>query len=114
MLLVQGPPGTGKSYATSWALLARLQGAIADGRELRVLICCKTHAAVDVLLRNLLDCRAALEEIVQNQGELFDKYFERAVLKIPFFRFAGKTEEDGIDGTVATETRSGKGRNARG
>ena len=96
-ILVQGPPGTGKSYATSWALLARLQGAIADERELRVLVCCKTHAAVDVLLRNLRDCRAELEKISCNQSELFDQYFERALLEIPVFRFAGKAEEDGIE-----------------
>ena len=89
-ILVQGPPGTGKSYATSWALLARLQGAIVDGRELRVLICCKTHAAVDVLLRNLRDCRAELETIAHNQSALFDKYFERALLEIPLLSFCGQ------------------------
>ena len=96
-ILVQGPPGTGKSYATSWALLARLQGALVDGRELRVLICCKTHAAIDVLLRNLRDCRNALETIAQNQSELFDKYFERALLDAPVFRYRGKDAEDGIE-----------------
>ena len=33
-LLVQGPPGTGKSYATAFALFARLQGAMAADRAL--------------------------------------------------------------------------------
>src|SRR5207247_2499427 len=50
VLLVQGPPGTGKSYSTAFAILARMQGAMAAGQEFRVLLSCKTHAATDVLL----------------------------------------------------------------
>ena len=55
MLLVQGPPRTGKSYSTAFALLARMQGAMAAGREFRALLSCKTHAATDVLLGKLLE-----------------------------------------------------------
>ncbi len=52
-LLVQGPPGTGKSYTTAFALLARLQGALAAGQTFRALLSCKTHAATDVLLEQV-------------------------------------------------------------
>ena len=60
---MQGPPGTGKSYATAFALFARLQGAMAAGMALRVLVCCKTHAATDVLLENVLAVRRLLERL---------------------------------------------------
>ena len=57
VLLVQGPPGTGKSYSTAFAVFARLQAAMRDKREFRVFLSCKTHAATDVLLQNVLDVR---------------------------------------------------------
>ena len=38
LLLVQGPPGTGKSYTTAFAILARMQGALAAGMPFRVLL----------------------------------------------------------------------------
>ena len=49
LLLIQGPPGTGKSYATAFALFARLQGAFAAGLPFRAFFGCKTHAATDEL-----------------------------------------------------------------
>lgn len=55
MLLVQGPPGTGKSYSTAFAVFARLQAAMKENRPYRVFLTCKTHAATDVLLKNVLD-----------------------------------------------------------
>ena len=53
-LLVQGPPGTGKSYSTAFALFARLQGAMAAGEPFRAFVSCKTHAATNVLLDDIL------------------------------------------------------------
>jgi hypothetical protein len=100
-LLVQGPPGTGKSYATSWALWARMQGALAAGIEWRALLSCKTHAAVDVLLRNLRGRQEELREIQKEDPALFAKYFDARLLEIPLFRFAPKRadgwDEDGED-----------------
>ncbi len=54
MLLVQGPPGTGKSYSTAFALFARIQGAMAAGMDFAHFVSCKTHAATDVLLDNVV------------------------------------------------------------
>src|SRR4029077_8752565 len=62
ILLVQGPPGTGKSYSTAYAVLARLQGAMREGRPFRAFLSCKTHAATDVLLKNVLEVREKLGE----------------------------------------------------
>src|SRR5690606_15361866 len=62
ILLVQGPPGTGKSYTTAFALFARLQGAMAAGIDWRVIVCCNTHSATDVLLTNIASVQEMLEE----------------------------------------------------
>src|SRR5262249_24745124 len=61
ILPVQGPPGTGKSYSTAFAVLARLQAAMRDDRTCRVFLSCKTHAATDVLLGNVLEVRETLK-----------------------------------------------------
>jgi len=89
-LLVQGPPGTGKTYASSWALWARLQAAIADGSPLRILVSCKTHSAIDVLLRGLQKARERLRQAQREQPEVFAKYFDARLLEIPLLRFEPK------------------------
>ena len=53
VLLVQGPPGTGKSYSTAFAVFARLQGAMQAKRPFQVFLSCKTHAATDVMTKNV-------------------------------------------------------------
>ena len=63
VLLVQGPPGTGKSYSTAFAIFARLQGAMQERRPFRVFLSCKTHAATDVLLANVLVVKEKLREL---------------------------------------------------
>ena len=93
-LLVQGPPGTGKTYASSWALLARLQGAMANGRELRILVSCKTHSAIDVLLRGLKKAQDRLRRAREEQPEVFSKYFDERLLDVPLARFNPKGEAD--------------------
>jgi hypothetical protein len=90
VLLVQGPPGTGKSYATAFALFARLQGALAAGLEYRALASCKTHAATDELLRNLLKVRKLLKEMRDAQPALFAEYFDARLLKVPICRIAAR------------------------
>ena len=63
LLLVQGPPGTGKSFTTAYAILARLQGALAAGMPFRVLAGAKTHAATDVLLESIQRAQERLRAI---------------------------------------------------
>jgi hypothetical protein len=86
ILLVQGPPGTGKSYSTAFALFARMQGAMAAGREFRALVSCKTHAATDVLLRNVLAVREQLRALRESRPEIFARCFDARLLEAPLFR----------------------------
>ncbi|MDQ3045869.1 MAG: AAA family ATPase, partial [Chloroflexota bacterium] len=86
LLLVQGPPGTGKSYSTAFALLARFQGALAANLDFRVFLSCKTHAATDVLMENLLEARASLGKLSTSQPEIFAAHFDRRLLELLLFR----------------------------
>ena len=90
ILLVQGPPGTGKSYTTAFAILARLQGAMAAQIPLRVFVSCKTHSATDVLIRAVRAAQEQLEKFRESRPDLYDKYFDAALLFVPIFRFDGK------------------------
>ncbi|MGH2532358.1 MAG: AAA domain-containing protein [Thermomicrobiales bacterium] len=92
VLLVQGPPGTGKSYTTAFALLARLQGAMAAGLPFRVLLSCKTHAATDVLLRNVAEVRDDLRRFSLRHGQAFRKYFDERLLDFPLYRYRPSNE----------------------
>lgn len=97
ILLVQGPPGTGKSYSTGFALFARIQGALAADRDFRVLVSCKTHAATDVLLTNVLAAQNRLRAIAREHPALFDSYFDPRLLEVPLYRIGGRdTLPDGI------------------
>ena len=114
ILLVQGPPGTGKSYSTAFALFARLQGALAADREYRVFVSCKTHAATDVLLRNVLEVRGKLAALQAAQPEIWFRYFDDRLLTLPLFRVAAKEEPpDGIRAlTKDNQKEKGQPRNA--
>ncbi len=87
-LLVQGPPGTGKSYATAFAILARIQGALDAGIDYRVLISCKTHAAIDVVVNQILDVREKLSIFKLRHPGLFEQYFDERILTVPLCRIA--------------------------
>lgn len=87
-LLVQGPPGTGKSYSTAFALFARLQGALAADRDFRVFVSCKTHAATDVLLHNIVRVQDLLRHLAGTHPDIFRRYFDARLLTIPLFRMA--------------------------
>jgi len=87
-LLVQGPPGTGKSYATAFAVFARIQGALAAGRDLRVIVSCKTHAATDVLLTNIVRAKAVLDELIEKYPDLTRPSIDRRALDVPLYRVA--------------------------
>lgn len=90
LLLVQGPPGTGKSYGTAFALLARMQAALEDGRDFRVFVSCKTHAATDVLIENVRAAQERLGELKAKDPGLFARYFDRRLLVFPLFRMDGR------------------------
>ena len=90
ILLVQGPPGTGKSYTTAFAILARLQGALAAQLPLRVFVSCKTHSATDVLIKAVREAQERLEKMQALRPDLYAKYFDPALLFVPVFRFDGK------------------------
>ncbi len=91
-LLVQGPPGTGKSLTASYAILARMQGAMTAERECRVVIACKTHAAVDELMRKLIDVLDDFARIRASHTALWDEWFDLRLLSLPIFRFEGRDE----------------------
>jgi hypothetical protein len=88
VLLVQGPPGTGKSYCAAFAIFARLQGAMREGQPCRVFLSCKTHAATDVLLANVLEVREKLRELRASKPRLFSKHFDPRLLDVPLYRVA--------------------------
>lgn len=94
VLLVQGPPGTGKSYSTAFALLARVQGAMAAGLTYRVLLSCKTHAATDVLLGNVRDAQVRLGGWFAARPDICDRYFDRRLLDVPLMRIAPRGDVD--------------------
>jgi hypothetical protein len=88
VLLVQGPPGTGKSYSTAFAVFARLQAAMKDDNPYRVFLSCKTHAATDVLLKNVLDVQQKLRELRAADKKLFARHFDGRLLDVPLYRVA--------------------------
>jgi len=98
-LLVQGPPGTGKSLTAAFAILARMQGAMAAGRDCRVFVACKTHAAVDELMRKLVEVLDRLAQLRAENTELWDAWFDGRLLSLPIFRFEGR--DDPPDGVVS-------------
>ncbi len=97
VLLVQGPPGTGKTWGTSFAVFARLQGAMREKRPCRVFLSCKTHAATDVLLKNVLEVQEKLRELRVANPKQFDKHFDARLLDVPLCRVApNDPQPDGV------------------
>lgn len=90
ILLVQGPPGTGKSYSTAFAVFARIQGAMATKQPYRAFLSCKTHAATDVLLANVLTVQQKLHDLRAKDRKLFDAHFDPRLLEVSLYRVAPK------------------------
>lgn len=57
LIVMQGPPGTGKSYTLAWAILSRIAAASVRRENCRVLISCKTHNAINVVLKDLAEAQ---------------------------------------------------------
>jgi hypothetical protein len=114
VLLVQGPPGTGKSYSTAFAVFARLQAAMHGKRECRAFLSCKTHAATDVLVENVLGVRNTLKELRKKDRKLFDRYFDKRLLDVPLYRIDPRQEPpEGVVGLAKDdEKESGEEKNA--
>lgn len=91
-LMVQGPPGTGKSFTTAYALLARIQGAMAADRTYRAVLSCKTHAATDVLLNNVAEARRQLAGFQATHPEIFAAHFDSRLLELPLYRVDARGE----------------------
>ncbi|QDU21332.1 bifunctional RecB family nuclease/DEAD/DEAH box helicase [Urbifossiella limnaea] len=108
VLLVQGPPGTGKSYATAFAVLARLQGAMRAGRPCRAFLTCHTHAAIDVLVANVLAVREKLRELRAADPKIFAAHFDARLLDVPLYRVA--PNDPPPDGVVALAKDAEKGK----
>lgn len=106
-LLVQGPPGTGKSYTTAFALLARIQGAMAAGIDYRVFVCCKTHSATDVLIRNVVEVIEKLHILSRRHPEVVGDSFDPRLFDLPLYRI--KPRGDPPYGTIGLATLTGKG-----
>ncbi len=97
ILLVQGPPGTGKSYSTAFAVFARLQGAMAVNRDFRMFLSCKTHAATDVLLENVLQVQRMLRGFAGSHPEIFAAHFDPRLLDAPLYRLRPRADvPDGV------------------
>lgn len=92
ILMVQGPPGTGKSYTTAFAILARIQGAMHENRPLRSIVSCKTHAATDVLIRNVVETQKKLQQFQKQNPDLFVEFFDPRLLSVPLYRIAPKDD----------------------
>ncbi|HYH13414.1 MAG TPA: AAA domain-containing protein [Thermomicrobiales bacterium] len=92
VLLVQGPPGTGKSYSTAFAVLARIQGAMAANREFRVFLSCKTHAATDVLLNNVAEAQLLLRRLRSTHSAIIGRYIDERLVDLPLYRYRGKED----------------------
>lgn len=93
LMLVQGPPGTGKSFTTAFAILSRVQGALAAGIPYRVALGAKTHAATNVLLTNVIEAIAALDGMRAKQPALFREFFDARLLNIPCYRLKAREGE---------------------
>ena len=93
LLLVQGPPGTGKTYATAFALLARVQGAMDAGIPWRGLICAHTHNAVNVALKDVHQAQQKLRDVQRDQPEIFAEFFDARLLDVPLFRLQGTSTD---------------------
>jgi hypothetical protein len=86
LLLVQGPPGTGKSFTTAFAILARMQGAMAAQMPFHVVAGAKTHAATNVLLEHLLGAQRDLARWREAHPTIFATHFDARLLDVPVFR----------------------------
>lgn len=89
VLVLQGPPGTGKSHTLGFATLARALALAAPTRPFRVMVCAKTHAAVQIALASiraradqLLSQPVAREETDQVAASLLEPLSRLEVLKI--------------------------------
>lgn len=109
VLLVQGPPGTGKSYSTAFAVFARIQGAMQQGKPCRVFVSCKTHAATDVLVKNVLDVQEKLRDLRRRSPGLFDLYLDPGLLDVPVYRVAPHDPQPNGITSLSKDAEKGKG-----
>ena len=90
--LVQGPPGTGKSFTTAYAVLARIQGAMAAELPYVAAVSCVTHAATNVVLEKIAETRESLAAMRRAAPERFAAYFDERLLAVPVIRWTDGEE----------------------
>ena len=101
-------------YAYAFAVFVRLQGAMQEKRPYRVFLSCKTHAATDVLMKNVLEVQQKLRELEGAAPKLFRKHFDLRILTVPLYRVAAKEPPPaGIVSLGKDERRGGVGRCVR-
>ena len=66
VLVLQGPPGTGKSHTLGFATIARALALATPARPFRVMVCAKTHAAVEIALASI---RARADALLALQSQ---------------------------------------------
>jgi superfamily I DNA and/or RNA helicase len=64
-----------------------------------VFLSCKTHAATDVLLKNVLEVREKLRQLRAADPKRFDKHFDARLLDVPLYRVAPRDPPP--DGVIA-------------
>jgi superfamily I DNA and/or RNA helicase len=79
---------------------------MAADQDCRVFLSCKTHAATDVLLANVVQAQARLRELRARRRDLFDQYFDARLLEVTLFRVAPKGPP--ADGVVALPRKEEK------
>jgi superfamily I DNA and/or RNA helicase len=70
-----------------------------EKRPYRVFLSCKTHAATDVLLKNVLDVQEKLRGLRATDPKLFDRHFDARLLDVPLYRIA--PNDPPPDGVIA-------------
>jgi hypothetical protein len=103
VFIVQGPPGTGKSFTLSWAILARMAVAAREKRPFRVLISCKTHNSIRVVLEQISKQKKRLSQFPLPQ-------FPSNVLKsASVYKVVNDEYEDNPDGVQNLQLFSNRG-----
>lgn len=59
-----------------------------EKRHCRAFVSCKTHAATDVLVKNVLEVQEKLRQLRAVDPKLFDKHFDARLLNVPLYRVA--------------------------
>ena len=83
-----GTAGTGKSHTTAFAIFARMPGAMAAGRDFRVVASCRPTRPPTCCWPTCCAPREKLRHIRERAPELFAWFFDERLLEVPLYRIA--------------------------